>query len=108
MAGTAPGSTRGTSQEEGCMYRQFVLGITVAVCLRFSQSAQAQSAERSYDQGARAYRAQNMEEARDHFRRASYLGHGRACYNYGVMSYQGLAFGEPNMEQAWWDYARAC
>lgn len=90
------------------MYRQIVLGITVAVCLSFSQSAQAQSAERSYDQGARAYRAQNMEEARDHFRRACDLGHGRACYNYGVMSYQGLAFGEPNMEHARWLYDRAC
>lgn len=90
------------------MYRLTVLVISAIMGLGLAQPVQAQSAERSYDQGARAYRAQDMTTARDHFRRACDFGHGRACYNYGIMSYQGLVDGEPDLEHARWLYNRAC
>lgn len=90
------------------MYRLTALVISAITGMSFAQPAQAQSAEQSYSQGARAYRAQEMTTARDHFRRACDLGHGRACYNYGVMSYQGLAGGEPDLEHARWLYDKAC
>lgn len=90
------------------MQRLITVLSAISAVLFLAGEAAAQSAERSYDQGARAYRAQDMSAARDHFRRACDLGHGRGCYNYGVMSYQGLADGEPNMEHARWLYGRAC
>lgn len=90
------------------MPRLMIVLSALAAALSLSGEAAAQSADRSYNQGARAYRAQDMSTARDHFRRACDLGHGRGCYNYGVMSYQGLADGEPNMEHARWLYGRAC
>lgn len=90
------------------MYRLTLLVISALMTIGFVYPAQAQSAEQSYNQGARAYRAQDMTTARDHFRRACDLGHGRGCYNYGVISYQGLVGGEPDLEHARWLYDKAC
>lgn len=73
----------------------------------FGAVAQAQSASRSYDQGVRAYRAQNYQQARDHFRSACDFAHGQACFNYGVMAARGL-YGEADPEHARWLYGRSC
>lgn len=79
----------------------------VVFALAFSTAVQAQSASRSYDHGMRAYHAQNHTAARDHLRSACDLGHGQACFNYGVMAYRGL-YGEPDQEHARWLYGRSC
>ncbi|MFT4955428.1 MAG: TPR repeat protein, partial [Brevundimonas sp.] len=87
-------------------------GLVQMVCVSLlslvvSTAAQAQSASRSYDQGMRAYRAQDYAAARDHLRSACDLAHGQACFNYGVMAYRGL-YGEPDPVHARWLYGRSC
>lgn len=88
--------------------RGLIRGLCVGVlCLAFGADAYAQSAQRSFNDGMRAYRAENYTSARDHLRRACDLGHAEACYNYGVMAERGR-YGEADPVHARWLYERAC